>query len=59
VLETKSVHVVPAGDRIVLDLPGGGGMGNPAKREPGRIKADVAAGLVSSEGAARDYSARK
>ena len=59
VLETKSVHVVPAGDRIVLDLPGGGGMGDPAKREPRRIQADVAAGLVSGEGAARDYPARK
>jgi len=58
-LETKSVHVVPAGDRIVLDLPGGGGMGDPAKRARGRIQADVAAGLVSSEGAARDYPARK
>ncbi|MGH8675136.1 MAG: hydantoinase B/oxoprolinase family protein, partial [Burkholderiales bacterium] len=59
VLATKSVHVVPPGDRLVLDLPGGGGMGNPAKRERGRIEADVAAGLVSQDGAARDYPARE
>jgi N-methylhydantoinase B len=58
VLETKSVHVVPAGDRIVLDLPGGGGMGDPSRRERARIEADVAAGLVSGDGVARDYAAR-
>ena len=59
VLETKSVHVVPPGDRLVLDLPGGGGMGDPARREPQRVEADVAAGFVSTEGASRDYPARK
>ena len=58
VLETKSVHVVPSGDRLVLDLPGGGGMGDPARRERARIEADVAAGLVSDDGVARDYAAR-
>jgi N-methylhydantoinase B len=59
VLETKSVHVVPPGDRLVLDLPGGGGMGDPAQRERDRIRADLTAGLVSEERAARDYPARK
>jgi N-methylhydantoinase B/oxoprolinase/acetone carboxylase alpha subunit len=34
-------------------------MGDPAKREPQRVEADVASGLVSAEGAARDYPARK
>ena len=56
-LATKAVHTVPAGDRIVLELPGGGGVGDPARRTPGRIDADVAAGLVSAAGAARDYGA--
>ena len=58
-LETKSVHVVPSGDRLVLDLPGGGGIGDPAKRERRRIEDDLAAGLVSTDGMARDYAARK
>jgi len=58
-LETKAVHVVPPGDRLVLDLPGGGGMGDPAQRERQRIDADVASGLVSAERATRDYPARK
>ena len=51
--------MVPPGDRLVLDLPGGGGMGDPAKRERQRIDADVASGLVSAERAERDYPARK
>ncbi len=56
VLETKSVHTVPAGDRLVLELPGGGGMGEPVKRTRARIDADLAAGLVTAEGVARDYA---
>ena len=59
VLATKAVHTVPPGDRIVLELPGGGGVGDPARRAPGRVEADVAAGLVSAEGAARDYGAER
>lgn len=55
VLATKAVHTVPAGDRIVLELPGGGGLGHPARREPSRLDADLAAGLVTPDGAARDY----
>ena len=55
ILATKAVHLVPPGDRIVIDLPGGGGMGEPSKRARERIEADVAAGLVSGEGAKRDY----
>jgi N-methylhydantoinase B len=54
-LATKAVHVVPAGDRLVLELPGGGGMGEPRERERARLEADLEAGLVSAEGAARDY----
>ena len=56
-LTTKSVHIVPAGDRLVLELPGGGGMGDPAQRERLRLEADLDAGRVSPEGAARDYRA--
>jgi len=55
VLATKAVHAVPPGDRIVLELPGGGGVGDPARRTRDRIDADLAAGLVSADGAVRDY----
>jgi N-methylhydantoinase B len=57
VLATKALHTVPAGDRLVVELPGGGGVGDPARRGPERIAADVTSGLVSADGAARDYGA--
>lgn len=36
-------------------IPGGGGWGDPLARDPQRVVADVAAGLVTTEGAASDY----
>jgi N-methylhydantoinase B len=57
VLATKAVHTVPPGDRIVLELPGGGGVGEAARRAKSCVDADVAAGLVTAERAARDYGA--
>lgn len=38
-----------------IELPGGGGLGNPAERPPEAIQADLRAGLVSRERALRDY----
>ncbi|MDA0226374.1 MAG: hydantoinase B/oxoprolinase family protein, partial [Proteobacteria bacterium] len=57
-LETKAIHTVPAGDRVVLELPGGGGIGAPHARDPARIAADLTAGLVSTRGAREDYGHR-
>jgi len=54
-LQTKTIHTVPAGDRVVLELPGGGGIGAPQARQRARIEADLTAGLVSTRGAAEDY----
>jgi N-methylhydantoinase B len=42
-------------DRITFELGGGGGFGVAFKRDAGRVRDDVIAGLVSIEGAARDY----
>jgi N-methylhydantoinase B len=43
-------------DQIVtVAIPGGGGFGNPLERDPKRIEQDIAAGLVTLDGAARDY----
>lgn len=55
VLRTKGYQVIPAGRRLVLHLPGGGGMGDPRERDPALVARDVADGLVSPEAAARDY----
>jgi len=45
VLESKGYQVVPAGDRLVLELPGGGGFGDPADRAVEMIEADRRAEL--------------
>lgn len=44
-----------AGDVFVLRTSGGGGLGPVAERSPDAVRADIAEGRVSPEGAARDY----
>ncbi len=39
-LRPKGYQVIPAGDRLVLMLPGGGGMGDPAGRDPAAAARD-------------------
>jgi N-methylhydantoinase B/oxoprolinase/acetone carboxylase alpha subunit len=51
----KGIHVIPRGDSLVVELPGGGGFGSPAKRARELIEADLAAGLVTAEKARADY----
>jgi len=43
------------GDTITLNLPGGGGYGDPLAREPADVLADVQGGFVTATAAARDY----
>ena len=54
-LRSKGFQVVPAGERLIIEMPGGGGYGDPATRDPALVAADVAQGLVSAEAARRDY----
>ena len=51
----KAVYRVPPGERILLKLPGGGGLGNPQNREIQKIEEDLEAGYISREGAKKDY----
>jgi N-methylhydantoinase B len=39
--------VIPAGDRVVLETPGGGGIGEPGKRSRAAVEEDVKNGLVT------------
>ena len=55
VLRTKGFQVVPKGRHLLLKLPGGGGMGEPARRDPALVAPDVADGLLTREAAKRDY----
>ena len=48
VLRTKGYQVIPAGDRLILELPGGGGMGSPEQRDPELIARDLRDGLVTA-----------
>ena len=48
-LPGKGRDVVPAGARLVLETPGGGGMGNPENRDPDAVAADRSAGLIDPD----------
>ncbi|HUB11054.1 MAG TPA: hydantoinase B/oxoprolinase family protein [Acetobacteraceae bacterium] len=50
-LRTKGLQIIPDGDRLILQLPGGAGMGDPATRDPALVARDVRDGLVSPENA--------
>jgi N-methylhydantoinase B len=39
-LAGKGLHVIPAGQRLLVLTPGGGGLGDPAGRDPDRMAAD-------------------
>jgi N-methylhydantoinase B len=54
-IRAKGRQTVAGGDFIRLELPGGGGFGNPAERDPEQVAADVADGLYTREAAERDY----
>ncbi|MCY4466830.1 MAG: hydantoinase B/oxoprolinase family protein [Chloroflexi bacterium] len=51
----KSHYSLQPGQRVILELPGGGGFGDPSQRDLRHVLDDVRAGYVSSEAAARDY----
>ena len=54
-LRTKGFQVIPDGDRLILKLPGGAGMGDPTARDPALVARDVRDGLVSAENARALY----
>ena len=49
----KSTHRIPAGDALVVELPGGGGYGDPKLRSKSDVESDLEAGYISAE-CARD-----
>ncbi|WP_226781590.1 hydantoinase B/oxoprolinase family protein [Oceaniglobus trochenteri] len=46
------------GQVVTVVVPGGGGCGNPSERDRAAIAEDLKEGLITSEGAARDYDYR-
>ncbi len=54
-LPSKVTTTVSSGRVIVTETPGGGGWGAPRERDPGAVRSDVAAGLLSPERARDVY----
>ncbi|MCY4541873.1 MAG: hydantoinase B/oxoprolinase family protein [Rhodobacteraceae bacterium] len=55
VLKSKGRQTIGHGERLVLEMPGGGGYGPPMQRQPETVREDVLDGLVAVESARRDY----
>ena len=54
-LRNKGFQVIPEHDRLIVEMPGGGGYGDPLARDAEAVRDDVRKGLVSRQAAERDY----
>ncbi|MBE1291707.1 MAG: hydantoinase B/oxoprolinase family protein [Rhodobacteraceae bacterium] len=52
----KGKQFIPHGTVVQMGFPGGAGYGNPKRRDPERVKRDVALGYITPEHAAEHYS---
>ena len=57
VLQPKGLQVIPAGKRVLIEMPGGGGMGPAVERDRAAVERDVRLGYVSAAAAAKAYGA--
>ena len=55
VIPSKIVTRCSPGDRLVVETAGGGGYGDPARRPPEQVAADVANGKIGEDAATRLY----
>ncbi|WP_353233713.1 hydantoinase B/oxoprolinase family protein [Diaphorobacter ruginosibacter] len=55
VLRGKGRQLVPAGEVLVVQTPGGAGLGDPAKRDAALVDHDLRAGFITPEAAQRFY----
>ena len=49
IINDKGNYSVPAGERLILQTPGGGGFGDPKNRDSAAIEQDLSEGLISQE----------
>ena len=54
-LKGKGFQVIPAGDRLIMEMPGGAGFGDPFHRDPAKVARDVAWGYIDATQAAAQY----
>jgi N-methylhydantoinase B/oxoprolinase/acetone carboxylase alpha subunit len=55
VMNNKGRQTIPTGDRVIVEMPGGGGFGEPFQRSADLVLDDVRKGLVSRRAAEQDY----
>ena len=55
VFNGKGKQLIPPGEVLIFQTPGGGGYGAPSTRSIKNVMADLSTGLVSPESAERDY----
>lgn len=58
-LASKGRQLIKNGQRLKLSLPGGGGYGDPKKRDKAVVEADLDSGLITPEQAMTDYGLTK
>ena len=54
-LRSKGQQSIPAHDRLVLGMPGGGGFGSPLERSAQQVALDLEDGLISAASARDEY----
>ena len=54
-LRAKGQQSIPAGERLILEMPGGGGVGNPLERDSIAVLDEIADELISPESARTVY----
>jgi N-methylhydantoinase B len=54
-LAIKGLQIIPAGDRLIVEMPGGGGYGAPHMRDPALVARDVRFGLIEATEAEAAY----
>lgn len=55
VLQGKGRQVIPPGEHLVVETPGGGGIGDPATRDPQAVQRDLTNQLISEDAAQAIY----
>jgi len=55
ILKSKGEQIIPAGEKLTVLTPGGGGYGDPLERKPSAVFNDVRSGLVDFDNAEKKY----
>jgi len=54
-LKGKGFQTVPPGDRLIIQTPGGAGIGPASERDPARLDRDMRDGLITADAAKTQY----